>query len=111
MKAYSGQWFSLSSVEDPEAIDLARVIGACLHKALWEQLEPESDIRIANIGRGVGRGVRVRVPYGASLRTQGIARTLTSALNAKGIASAFDIQHDLHRLEVIDVLAGTKPIR
>ncbi len=111
MKAYSGQWFSLSSVQDPEAIDLVRVIGVCLQKAMWEKLEPESDVRIGDIGTGVGRGVRVRVPYGASPRTQGIAQALASALNDKGIASAFDIQHDLHRLEVIDVLAGTKPVK
>ncbi len=111
MRAYSGEWFSLSSIEDPEAIDLVRVIGACLQNACWEMLEPESAIRIGNIGRGIGRGVRVRVAFGNSPRTEMIAKGLTDALNEKGIVSTFDIQNDLHRLQVIDVLAGTKVMK
>jgi hypothetical protein len=112
MRVYSGQWFSLSSVQDPEAIDLVRVIGTCLQKAMWEKLEPETDIRIGqDIGIGIGRGVRVRVAFGASQRTQMVARALASALDSKGIMSTFDLQHDIQRLEVIDLLAGTKPVK
>jgi len=109
MKAFSGQRFSMSAAQDPEAIDLVRTIGECLRGSSWEQTAPQTDMNIGDIGVSIGRGVRIQVPHGSSPRTQEIARALASALNAKGLATIFEEQPQLRVLEVFNVMVGTKP--